>query len=115
MPILVTTNKNGYKSMVYDKLTSLLVEGMKEQQKEIEELRALVYKQSDDNVSLVSADSESVSSVLSDEETIEKLNTVDVNAKRITMIEDAITEMINKMNEHTVQVQALATAITTRR
>jgi hypothetical protein len=41
-PGLVKTDDNGYKAVSYEKLSVLLVEGMKEQQKEIEELKALV-------------------------------------------------------------------------
>jgi len=35
-PELVKTDNNGYKAIAYDKLTAVLVEGMKEQQKQIE-------------------------------------------------------------------------------
>ncbi len=41
-PELVTTDKNGYKSVDYSRLTPILVEAMKEQQKKIEELEAQV-------------------------------------------------------------------------
>jgi hypothetical protein len=48
-PQLVKTDNNGFKAVAYDKLSAILVEGMKEQQKQIEsqqkqidELKALV-------------------------------------------------------------------------
>jgi len=42
VPEVVVTGPDGYKSVAYDKLTALLTEAIKEQQKEIEELRNLV-------------------------------------------------------------------------
>jgi len=42
LPQLVTTSPDGYKSLSYEKLSVVLLEGMKEQQKQIEELKALV-------------------------------------------------------------------------
>ena len=39
-PEFVVTNGNGYKSVTYDQLTPVLVEAIKEQQKEIESLKA---------------------------------------------------------------------------
>jgi hypothetical protein len=39
LPELVTTRENGYKAVKYEKLVALLIEGMKEQQLQIEELR----------------------------------------------------------------------------
>jgi hypothetical protein len=39
MPQVVSTNEEGYKSVDYAKLIPLLIEGMKEQQKQIEQLR----------------------------------------------------------------------------
>jgi hypothetical protein len=39
LPELVTTRDNGYKAVKYDKIVALLIEGMKEQQKEINELK----------------------------------------------------------------------------
>ncbi len=41
-PELVSTDANGYKSVAYDKITPILVEAVKEQQREIEELKKLV-------------------------------------------------------------------------
>ena len=38
-PELVLTNKDGYKAVAYDKLTAVTIEAIKEQQKEIEELK----------------------------------------------------------------------------
>jgi hypothetical protein len=43
-PELVKTDNNGYKAVSYEKLTVVLLEGMKEQQKQIDELKALVDK-----------------------------------------------------------------------
>jgi hypothetical protein len=42
LPELVTTGTDGYKSVSYEKLTPVLIEAIKEQQKQIEELKALV-------------------------------------------------------------------------
>ena len=36
-PILVNTDKNGYKAVAYDKLSVVLIDAMKEQQKQIED------------------------------------------------------------------------------
>ena len=41
-PELVKTNEDGYKAVSYEKLTVVLLEGMKEQQQQIDELKALV-------------------------------------------------------------------------
>lgn len=41
-PQLVTTNSDGFKSLDYQKFTAVLLEGMKEQQKEIDELKSEV-------------------------------------------------------------------------
>ncbi|NTW33368.1 MAG: tail fiber domain-containing protein, partial [Bacteroidetes bacterium] len=41
-PELVVTDKEGYKSVDYSKLTPILVEAIKEQQKEIKELKTLI-------------------------------------------------------------------------
>jgi hypothetical protein len=41
-PLLVKTDGKGYKAVSYEKLSVLLVEGIKEQQKQIEDLKALV-------------------------------------------------------------------------
>jgi hypothetical protein len=38
-PLLVMTDNTGYKAVAYDKLSAILVEGMKEQQKQIESVR----------------------------------------------------------------------------
>ena len=40
LPELVTTRDNGYKAVKYDKIVALLIEGIKEQQKQIDELKA---------------------------------------------------------------------------
>ena|GEM_PF-1307207 len=40
LPQLVTTDNDGFKAVEYTRLTALLIEGMKEQQKQIEALRA---------------------------------------------------------------------------
>ena len=42
MPELVETRANGYKAVKYEKLISLLIEGIKEQQKQIEQLQVKV-------------------------------------------------------------------------
>lgn len=42
LPQIVTTRDNGYKAVKYEKLVALLIEGMKEQQKEIDELKKLI-------------------------------------------------------------------------
>jgi hypothetical protein len=39
VPEVVSTNKDGYKSIEYANLTALLVEAVKEQQKQIDELK----------------------------------------------------------------------------
>ena len=39
LPELVTTRDNGYKAVKYDKIVALLIEAIKEQQGEIDELR----------------------------------------------------------------------------
>jgi hypothetical protein len=39
LPILVTTREHGYKAVQYEKIVALLIEGMKEQQLQIEQLR----------------------------------------------------------------------------
>ena len=39
LPELVTTKENGYKAVKYDKLVSLLIEGIKELSSEIKELK----------------------------------------------------------------------------
>jgi hypothetical protein len=42
LPQLVTTRENGYKAVKYDKLVALLIEGIKEQQIQINELKAQI-------------------------------------------------------------------------
>jgi len=42
LPQLVQTRENGYKAVKYDKLVALLIEGIKEQQIQIEELKAQI-------------------------------------------------------------------------
>jgi len=42
MPTAVRTNDSGYLSVRYEKMIALLIEGMKEQQKEIDELKKLI-------------------------------------------------------------------------
>ena len=44
LPQLVVTRDNGYKAVKYDKLVALLIEGMKEQQKQIEDLSNKISK-----------------------------------------------------------------------
>lgn len=44
-PEFVVTEENGYKSVSYDKMTAVLVEAMKEQQTQIDELKKLVIEQ----------------------------------------------------------------------
>jgi hypothetical protein len=44
LPQLVQTRENGYKAVKYDKLVALLIEGIKEQQSQIEELRNKIEK-----------------------------------------------------------------------
>lgn len=51
-PELVITDKNGYKSVDYAKLTPILVEAMKEQQKKIEGLESQVKNSNDQNDNL---------------------------------------------------------------
>jgi trimeric autotransporter adhesin len=43
VPEVVNTDKEGYKSLSYDKLTAVLIEAVKEQQKQIETLKAESY------------------------------------------------------------------------
>ena len=42
LPELVRTDNDGYKSLEYEKITAVLVEAIKEQQKQIEALKAAV-------------------------------------------------------------------------
>ena len=42
LPETVTTRENGFKAVKYEKLNALLIEGFKAQQREIDELKALV-------------------------------------------------------------------------
>ena len=42
LPEVVTTRENGFKAVKYEKLNALLIEGFKVQQREINELKALV-------------------------------------------------------------------------
>ena len=42
LPEVVTTRENGFKAVKYEKLNALLIEGFKAQQREINELKALV-------------------------------------------------------------------------
>ena len=42
VPEVVSTNEDGYKSVDYAKLVPLLIESIKAQQKEIEELKRLI-------------------------------------------------------------------------
>ena len=44
LPQLVQTRESGYKAVKYDKLVALLIEGIKEQQTQIEELRNKIEK-----------------------------------------------------------------------
>jgi hypothetical protein len=44
LPQLVVTRDNGYKAVKYDKLVALLIEGIKEQQKQIEDLSNKINK-----------------------------------------------------------------------
>jgi hypothetical protein len=44
LPQLVQTRESGYKAVKYDKLVALLIEGIKEQQSQIEELRNKIEK-----------------------------------------------------------------------
>ena len=44
LPELVNTRDNGYKAVKYDKLTALLIEAIKQQQEEIEELKKIILK-----------------------------------------------------------------------
>ena len=39
LPEIITTKKSGYKGVKYDKIVALLIQAVKEQQKEIEELK----------------------------------------------------------------------------
>jgi len=41
-PLLVDTDAKGYKSVAYDRLSAVLLEAVKEQQKEIEELKGKI-------------------------------------------------------------------------
>ena len=42
MPEVVSTRKNGYKAVKYDRIVPLLIEAIKEQQKQIEELKSII-------------------------------------------------------------------------
>ena len=44
LPEVVTTRKDGYKAVKYEKIVALLIEGMKEQQAEIDKLKEEVRK-----------------------------------------------------------------------
>jgi hypothetical protein len=44
-PNLVMTDNNGYKAVSYEKLSVILVEGLKEQQKQIEGQQQIIEKQ----------------------------------------------------------------------
>src|SRR6056300_1649267 len=44
LPEVVTTRENGFKGVKYDKMVALLIEGMKEQQSQIEELKSEISK-----------------------------------------------------------------------
>jgi len=44
LPEVVTTRENGFKGVKYDKIVALLIEGMKEQQSQIEELKSEMKK-----------------------------------------------------------------------
>lgn len=44
LPEVVTTRENGYKGVRYEKITPLLIEAIKEQQKQIDQLQAIVSK-----------------------------------------------------------------------
>ena len=48
LPEVVTTRENGYKGVRYEKITPLLIEAIKEQQKQIDELKAIVNKLQND-------------------------------------------------------------------
>ena len=42
LPSLVQTREDGYKGVKYDKIVSLLIEAVKDQQKQIDELKKLI-------------------------------------------------------------------------
>jgi hypothetical protein len=42
LPELVTTRDNGYKAVKYDKIVALLIEAIKDQQKQIDELKSKI-------------------------------------------------------------------------
>ena len=44
MPEVVTTDNNGYMGISYEKLVPVLIEAVKEQQNEIEELKSKIMK-----------------------------------------------------------------------
>ena len=44
LPELVDTRENGYKAVKYDKLVSLLIEGIKELSQEVNELKKQINK-----------------------------------------------------------------------
>ena len=44
LPEAVTTREDGYKAVKYEKLVPLLIESVKEQQKQIDDLKELVNK-----------------------------------------------------------------------
>jgi len=44
LPEIVTTRDNGYKAVKYDRLVSLLIEGIKELSKEVNELKSKLEK-----------------------------------------------------------------------
>jgi hypothetical protein len=44
VPEVIATDKNGYKGISYSKLVPILIEAIKEQQKQIEELKLRITK-----------------------------------------------------------------------
>ena len=53
-PELVKTDDKGYKSVAYDKLSVIAISAIKEQQKQIEELKAVVESLKQENAQLKS-------------------------------------------------------------
>ena len=47
LPEIVETRKSGYKAVKYEKMVSLLIESVKEQQKQIEELKSEIQELKD--------------------------------------------------------------------
>ena len=92
MPEVVKTKPNGYKGIAYDKLTALLVEGMKEQQNTIECLKEEIY-----NINNREADISDTSSDISPESTISSYENLENENECIKMEIYELREELNNM------------------